>query len=64
MEEQCSEVSAVEDVVILQDEPEMAEIIGHMLHLSTVERNLGPAGTFRFTGRCGIPAMETFHFYS
>ena len=35
MEEQCSEVSAVVDGIILQDEPEMAEIEGHMLHLST-----------------------------
>ena len=62
MEEQCSVLSAVVDGIILQDEPEMAQIVGHMLHLSTVERNEGPAGTFRFTGRRGIPAMGTFHF--
>ena len=62
MEEQCSVLSAVVDGIILQDEPEMAQIIGHMFHLSVVERNVAPAGTFRFTGRRGSPGMETFHF--
>ena len=62
VEEQCSEVSAVVDGIILQDEPEMAEIEGHMLHLSAVDRNVGPVTTFRFTGRRLFPAMGTFHF--
>ena len=64
MLEQCSVLSAVVDVIIVQNEPEMAQIIGHMFHLSAVERKVGPSGTFRLTGRRGIPAMETFHFYS
>lgn len=42
-----SSFSAVIDAAILQDEPEMTHIIRNMRHLAAVNRNVGPAITFR-----------------
>lgn len=59
LEEKCSE-SAVIDGTFLQDQPEMTGIVGHMLNLARVERNVDPAAAFRFTGRRVSPAMGRF----
>lgn len=49
---------AVIDGAILQDKPQMSRVIGHVLQLPTVERNMGPATSFRFTRSPEFPIME------